>query len=373
MQSGVKYPNHGMKIAPVIFSGHNDRAVVALCRFLSAVGRPFFLIASHKNDAIFQTDWHHNVLLQRRSPMLSDELMCEVANAVRGKGYVPALCPTSEFLNRFVLEHRQVMVSQDWHYLLPANDVYLALSDKSRSPSIIYGLIGLLSPATQTVGHWFAPCVLKPNVNVVDGKMSYPKLCRTSTELHHVLAGLQSEDWFAQAWVEGQSFYLCAYLDQFGGWNAFWQENLLQQPDGKSIVLARTCANPGVDVAILMNGLHRLGYHGPFMMEIIRDGTGQLHFIEINPRFWGPLDLARRACPVLMERFLSDMDKRQMHSSECISSTDFYYSWAFGARQGQYRVYPAAATPVMRQRLHKLLQEHDVYGFLDTHALFNQY
>lgn len=360
-------------IAPVIFSGHNDRAVVALCRYFSALARPFFLIAKDTADAIFMTSWRDCVLMQRESPVLTSELMERVARAVQQKGFVPALCPTSEFLNRFALDHRVVMQQQGWHWALPPLGIYARLSDKSQSPTVLQDLIGLRSPRLLAAGQWQAPCVLKPRTNISNGHVHYPRLCFSNEELVQALSTLEPGDWFAQAWVEGQSLYLCAYLDRQGNWSGFWQENLLQQPGGKSIVLARTCNNPGIDVPNLMQGLHRFGYHGPFMLEIIRDQDGQLHFIEVNPRFWGPLELARKACPDVLGRFLNDLDHESGPPSGCVATPPVHwYAWSFGAQQGACRVYPAVGD-LPQTSISQLLLTHDVYAALDTQALFSRH
>lgn len=355
-------------IAPVIFSGHNERAVVALCRFFSALARPFFLIAKNTDDVIFMTSWRDYVLIQRKSTALTIELMEQVAQSVQQKGFVPALCPTSEFLNRFALEHRVAMEQLGWHWALPSPSIYTRLSDKSQSPDLLDALIGLRSPRRLAAGQWQAPCVLKPRSNIMNGKVQYPYLCFSDEELAQTLTKLEPSDWFAQSWVAGQSFYLCAYLDRQGGWSAFWQENLLQQPGGKSIVLARTCNNPGIDVSCLMRGLHLLGYHGPFMLEIIRDQDGKLYFIEVNPRFWGPLELARKACPDVLGRFLNDLDHEFRPAHGCATPPVHWYAWFFGAQQGDCRMYPAASE-LSQNHISELLTTYDVYAAPDTQAL----
>lgn len=355
-------------IAPVIFSGHNDRAVVALCRFLSSHARPFFIVAKDTDDVIFRTSWRDYVLMQRTTTALTSELMEQVARSVQKKGFVPALCPTSEFLNRFALEQQVVMQQLGWHWALPPLSIYTRLSDKSQSPALLDALIGLRSPRQLAPGQWQAPCVLKPRSNIMNGQVHYPHLCFSKEELVQALRTLEPSDWFAQSWVSGQSFYLCAYLDRQGGWAAFWQENLLQQPGGKSIVLARTCNNPGIDVPHLMGGLHLLGYYGPFMLEVIRDQDGQLYFIEINPRFWGPLELARKACPDVLGRFLNDLDHEFRPTYGCTTPPAHWYAWFFGAQQRACRMYPAASE-LPQHHISELLLSHDVYAAPDTQAL----
>lgn len=361
-----------MRIVPIIFSGHNDRAVVVLCRFLSSVGRNFFVIARDDHDSIFQTQWASYVLIRRTSSDLSIELFEEIHNTVQARGGVPCICPTSEFLNRFLIDNEYEIRSQGWEWMFPSSDIYLALSNKSQSPSYVESLIGLQPPVAQKPGNWLAPCVLKPKNNLLEGKILYPLIFKNQQELCAALNKIELDHWFSQQWIEGQSLYLCAYLDQFGCWDGFWQENLLQQPDGKSMVLARTCNNPGVNVTRLMQGLYEMGYRGPFMMELIQDAKGSLHFIEINPRFWGPLDLARKACPALLRRYLSDMDSKQMVMKSQSVIEPYIYAWAYGARQEPLKVYPAAAS-LTRDQIQSLLQLHDVYAYPDTQVLSQKF
>jgi hypothetical protein len=358
--------------AAVLFSGHNDRAVIALCRYFADVGLPFYIVSIGEHDAIFKTAWAARVIWKRSSPTLDLPLMACIYEAIKQQGQVPVLCPTSEFLNRFALEHEDVLRHHGWHWTLPAPHIYLRLSDKSSSPPLMQALAGLDSPPLQPVGAWEAPCVLKPVRNVLQGCVRYPLLCRTASELATAKLETNNHDWFAQTWVEGQSHYLCAYLDAHGGWDAFWQTNLVQQPNGKSIVLACTGDNPGVDTTRLMQGLQRLGYRGPFMMEVIRDDAGTPHFIEVNPRFWGPLELCRVAHPALLQRFVCDITDSPSPPTSTGVVPDAMYAWAFGARQHPWRIYPAARKFSTVDVLHQL-QTHDVYAGADTHALSHVY
>jgi hypothetical protein len=353
---------------PIIFSGHNDRAVVALCRYFHAQRLPFRLVAKHKGDVIYQTTWRDYVLFQREEPSLAMPLMERISMALKTIGLSPVLCPTSEFLNGFVLDNRARLIEIGWNCALPEPDLYRSISDKGRSAAIVCALSALIPPATKPRGEWSTPCVLKPKRNVVNGKMMYPLLCETPDELEAALVGLEFENWFCQQWVDGQSLYLCAYLDRAGDFNAYWQENLLQQSPGKSIVLARTTTNPGIDVQGIMTGLHNMSYFGPFMMEIIRDDSGRFFFIEVNPRFWGPLNLSLRACPNLLNRFAVDQLGASLHHAPCADGEEHWYAWSFGASSCRYRRF-CAALPYDDANLATLLRDFDVYAAPDTQAL----
>ncbi|MDD2464674.1 MAG: hypothetical protein PHI97_11820 [Desulfobulbus sp.] len=342
--------------------------MVALCRYFYAVDIPFRLIACHGKDAILNTQWRDHVLLQRENATLNVQLLKSIASSLRALRLSPFLCPTSEFLNCFALENHLTLKASGWNYALPEPALYWSLSDKESSGSIIQNLTGLIPPTVQPPNHWKASCILKPKRNVINNITLYPILCQTPHELEMALEKIERGDWFSQEWVDGQSFYLCAYLDKFGNFDCYWQENLLQQPGGKSIVLARTTSNPGIDVAALMAGLHGKGYFGPFMMEIMRDRSGQLFFIEVNPRFWGPLNLSLTVCPSLLDRFAMDQGLAPARTLACKESTDCWYAWAFGAFHGHCRRYPAVET-FTNDEIKLLLLQHDVYAAQDTQPL----
>ncbi len=221
---------------------------------------------------------------------------------------------------------------------------------------------GVRLPRTLSMDALRAPCVLKPRRNVDGSTVLYPLLCDSAP----ALAGPGQPRYalvLCQEFVRGQSHYLCGYLARDGSHVTFWQENLMQQPRGKSIVLARACRNPGVDADALMSHLHRLGYHGPLMVEFIVSAEGPC-YIECNPRLWGPLQLALDACPALLDLYARDHGAHPLALTP--AGAPYYYAWAFGARTPQAVVHPAGAGLLERDRL---LRQHDVYARPDTAPL----
>lgn len=362
------------KICPILFSGHNERAVITLCRHLSESSVRFYIVARDREDVIFKTKWRKNVIVLRQTSDLTTDLMSHISQAVQNRGLIPALCPTSEFLNQFFLTNAEDIQNQGWHLTLPSSDIYLSLSDKLYAPGEIESLAGIRAPDRLPDDYWTAPCVLKPKTNIQEGTVHYPIICRTQKQLQDSIDKIHPSRWFAQKWVDGRSIYLCAYLDRQGGWNAYWQENLLQQSGGKSIVLAHTCENPGIDVSELMQGLKEKRYSGPFMMEIIITGKGELKFIEVNPRFWGPLELARKALPNLISRFFSDLQLLQPpQEGSANNDTMYWYSWEFGARQSTCRKFSGTDKLDDSIDMTELLIKHDIYAQEDTKELHRKH
>ncbi|SEI50216.1 hypothetical protein [Nitrosomonas eutropha] len=353
----------------LIFTGHNERAVVALCRALSSRSLPFCLIANSELDPIFETFWAPYVSLVRSNCYVDLSLFEQVRRSV-GKSQELIYCPTTEFMNAFVLKNRKQLEFLGIRIILPPANVYDQLTSKSRSTYLIRDICGLTPPQHIAWYDALAPCVFKPNVNVLDGVVLYPILCFSQCKVSETRARLDPDQWFVQEYVEGQSYYLCGYLSRNAEFQFYWQTNLMQQPNGKSIVLARTGTNPGLDESRFFNGLTNMGYFGPIMMEIIEEPNGQLNFIEINPRFWGPLQLAVDACPEMLDLYASDTEFSIKTNSQRLTtnSRTCWYAWSKGAQMHQCHIYPAAYE-FSGAQLQKLLNNHDVYRRDDTKGL----
>lgn len=358
----------------LLFSGHNDRAVITLCRFFSRYKLSFVIVASASSDAIFKTSWADRVILCRLDQTLDLVLFKQICIASRPNLEVYqelVYCPTSEFMNHFILDQRCDLELMGLTLNMPSRDVYLKLTNKETSAVIVNKISGLRSPPLLEWSNLSTPCVFKPKENVAQNGIRYPRLCLTPEDLAYAVNELDPEHWFVQAYISGQSHYLCGFLSKSGVNSYYWQLNLLQQAGGKSIVLARTETNPGVNVDILFAGLSKIGYFGPFMMEIIYGEDGQFYYIEINPRFWGPLQLALDACSEVLEMFVIEAGgeiKRPLFSNKQKS----WYAWKTGAHLSECRSYPALVDVTVSE-IKYLLSSHDVYAEEDTKLLQNKF
>lgn len=355
-----------MTKAFIIFTGHNDRAVVALCRAFSARNLAFYLVASSKSDPIFQTAWAAHVAWVRSDHFVDLSLFERVRMSL-SEIKTLIYCPTTEFINAFALENRERLNLLGIRVMLPSVDVYQKLSNKSQSIDIVNYICGLKSPPGIAWDAAEAPCVFKPNSNLLAGVILYPFLCLSQDEVAEVQENLNSDQWFIQKYVQGQSHYLCGYLSRTGAYSCYWQTNLIQQPNGKSIVLARTGANPGLDESSFFNALLTMEYFGPVMMEVIEGFDGQLYFIEINPRFWGPLQLGVDGCSQMFDLYARDsgfeVAGRAPHQVK--AGKMHWYAWFKGAEGQRCRFYPAA-DEFSDTELQNLLVDYDVYSRGDT-------
>ena len=167
---------------------------------------------------------------------------------------------------------------------------YFRLTEK-RSATDFFSAAGLAAPRemhAETICE--PPVVAKPFRNISEmGRSLYPHLLDTRARIE-TFATHDPKDYFFQEYVHGDSLYLLFHLSRTGGHDFVWsQRNLLQQPDGKSMLLAEPSGFHRSDAAgKIMRALRDAGFHGLGMVEVIRTPEREV-FIEMNPRIWGPV------------------------------------------------------------------------------------
>ncbi len=315
----------------LIFSGHNDRAAIALCRYFDENGLDFVVAARPEADAIRNSRYRTRIVFTRQTLAVDLQLFANISRAVGGADLI--YCPTTEFINLFLLENRQEAEALGYILPLPDAGLYLEITNKKSAGDFFQSVPGITVPQEIAMDQATAPCVLKPRENKRDGKILYPRICRNDVELEQARPSHDPTVYFAQKYVEGASLYLCGCIDCNGVFDCFWQRNLGQQPNGKSIVLAREESEVPDDLfdlqAALLTRLKQAGYFGPFMVEIKRNGKTN-YFVELNPRFWGPLQLSLDVCPGILERFVQLSLPQFESSSSRKTDNPCYYAWKGG-------------------------------------------
>lgn len=361
MQKNVKQERRSNKKA-IIFSGHNQRAVISLCRLFASQNIDFFIISNGPGDSINRTIYKDNIIFERKSNKLNLDLFSEISKKLESE---VIYCPTSEFLNLFIYDNRSSISEYGISFIGPERDVYIRVSDKKSSLDIAKNVTALKLPSENSIYNAKAPCVLKPIHNRFGERIVYPIICQTQSEINKTLSIIEHDKYFCQKYIDGQSYYLCGYISRNGFYATYWQENMLQQAGGKSIVLARTCRNPGLDEDELISAVLRAGYTGPIMIEIIHSER-EFYYIEMNPRFWGPLQLAIDSSNIL-DLYLEDIFEVDIHNNFNPSYlVNKYYSWRYGAQQSGLRVYPVARN---LKCVDKLLVQYDVFNSVDSRDL----
>ncbi len=363
--------------ALLIFSGSNERAIVALCRVLHALGIVPLIVARTGQDVIFRTRYRRHVVAMRRLDQLDrdDISRCLQEAQSRAPNARLVLCPTSEFLNLFLLQNRAYFQQLGCEIPLVDIELYRMVSDKY-SFSRVCAAQGVAIPRefADYRGQAF-PFVAKPRRNVnQENRSLYPYLLHSTADLSTFLDNEQVTDFYFEEFLSGESYYLLYYLWKDGRVTSFSQQNLLQQAGGKSIVLARPAqlhSQPDSDQYVAI--LRQLGFWGLAMIEVIRRGD-ELVFIELNPRFWGPMQLTVDAGAGILEAFVADQlgcDQPFPRSQTLPASAA--YLWLNGllattrsGKQPRWHISPPAhATRFVLRHL-----AHDIYLRRDTLGIF---
>ncbi len=362
----LKAKENNSEKSALLFSGHNQRSVVALCRYFSKIRQPFIIVTSSKTDPIYKTDYQSSVVYERKDSSLSVALFEKISQLCQKE---LVYCPTSEFLNNFFLEHVEIMSDFKIFSCMPSKNIYDHVTGKKSSQAIFQHCNDISIIEDLPIKEVTIPFVLKPINNIADGKVLYPFIVQTEKEAREILKSVSQRLYFAQKYINGQSYYCCGYLSPDGKNSLYWQENLLQQPNGKSIVFARSCKNPGIKEQQIIGALKQTGFYGLFMIEFLKNDTS-FYFIEINPRFWGPLQLGVDIKSSFMDLFASEQFGKEVHRANKNEETDKYYAWYFGGKEKkELKKYPACEGI---NNVDDLMWANDVYNRQDTIRLRHQ-
>jgi hypothetical protein len=294
----------------IVFSGGNDRAVVAFLRVLAMCGERAFIVARTAHDRIFHTKFRRDVVCIRETEELSlDIFMTCVARArlVAGQRTLVVL-PSSEYFNHFLFQHRATIEDQGCQIPLVDEAIYSRLTNKREAASF-FANAGISVPAEISGRAALSPpIVAKPLANVSSkGTSLYPALLLTKDDVHRFRQSNKCDDFFFQEYVSGDSIYLLTYLSSATRIELAWsQRNLLQQPDGKSMLLAEPSTfHESVLARQIVQLLRTSGFAGLGMIELIQNGDRTV-FIEMNPRLWGPIQFCTDQGQPLLQAFIGD-------------------------------------------------------------------
>lgn len=284
----------GAEKAFLVFSGGNDRAVLGFLRALRQCGRRAYIVARTRNDRILSTSYRRDVVCVRKSHGLDLEIFAACLEKAREAacGKTLVVLPSSEYFNAFLLEHRSRIEAMGCEIPLVDASVYNLLTNKG-SASAYFAKGGIEVPREVTGSDCDPPVVAKPRNNVSHAGLSlYPQLLMDANEVAAFHAQHEASAYFYQEYLQGESLYLLFYVPRRGGKAFAWsQRNLLQQPDGKSMLWAEPAdLHRSALAASLIQLVRDAGFWGLGMIEVIRTADRDV-FIEMNPRIWGPIQL----------------------------------------------------------------------------------
>ncbi len=281
------------KQAVIVLSGYNIRAVIAFCRWATTHHVNYHIIATEKSDPIFSTIYKEKVEFIRDSKDLRvEDFLSWIDKISKRYGYHQILVlPSTEYLNRFLLENRGIIEAVGCSLPLVGKHLYETISDKEKFARLCDSY-GLDIPREFNGIPEKLPFVAKPRTYSSGiQKQLHPHLIMTKHDLDQFLKGEKARNYFFQEYIHGRSLYLLACIQHDGGAVLFSQENLMQQFGGKSIILAKTSSFHRSNIAkVYIDMWREIKFFGFIMVEVRLEMSLEKYFmIEANPRLWGPL------------------------------------------------------------------------------------
>lgn len=321
-----------MRRTPIVFSGWNQRGIIAFCRFCRLRNIPFYIVAKDKNDPILLTDFRKNVFKIRSESVITipfmKNLYNDFTNQDNGK---PILMPSTEYLNRFFLSNRDELESVGYQIPLCDRVLYNTISDKADFEKICKEY-GIATPFEyENVSEENIPFVVKPKKYFLGGMIDVAEKPRLimNEEDYKKLRIIDKDGYFFQEFIGGETYYLLYYFSADGTYSIYSQKNFVQQHKGLSVVAAEASTiHNDLRAEKYTRMFQHLGFRGLVMVEI-RVFKGQFYMIEANPRFWGPSQLILDAGMDLYDRFALDYNlTSEISKSKYKPGTK--YSWFGG-------------------------------------------
>lgn len=361
----------------LVFSGFNPRAIFAFLRTLELKKVNYIIIAKSMYDDIFLTKYKEKVLAVRNLETLHLDDLLESIIKIKDINFAEEfiIAPTTEALNRFILENRKIFEELGCIIPLVEKDLYELVSNKYSFGQLCLKNEILVPREIKSYEEIFFPIVAKPkkyNVN----KVLYPVIIKSYSDYKMFLKKNQSADFYYQEYIEGKSLYLLYYFHRNGEIYKFSQENLVQQPDGKSMLAAVSSDfHNSYESCKYEKMFKKLNYHGFVMIEVKQSRNNKNYMIEANPRFWGPSQLFIDAGINIFEAFLHDYGFISSLPNFELRKTKTRYFWFGGLinviKNGKKPDFYNISENVFLASLPEWL-ENDVYRRDDTIEIFRK-
>lgn len=360
----------------LIFSGNNQRAVIAFCRVAEKNSVPILIISSGTSDTIYDTIYSKYVVHKRESRALNYEHILSICNRVKAEKNIDEIIilPSTEFLNRFLLNHKKKLESNAIIVPLVDKNLYELVSDKS-SFSKICSEKGFTVPQKIPLANKYSlPFVVKPkkyfsSKNEVQIK---PQLITNENDLKRLKDKLNLEEHFLEEYIGGDCYYLLFYISKVSDKKDvfFSQKNLVQQAEGGSMIASISSELHNCKICQkYLKLLRGIGFFGLVMIEL-KYTEGAYYMIEANPRLWGPSQLFVDANIPIFEQFLSDLG---FHITSNENEKKAHYFWNGGIvanmKDGMDLKIYEGGDKIMNEELSEW-KDLDVYNRPDTKNIF---
>ncbi len=359
----------------LLFSGYNPRAVLAFLRTISTYDTiSVSIIARDENDEILDTPYRKYVDYVRKKIPLDEESISYIYKILKERYSFDRLIivPSTEYINRFCLDNRQWLENIGIYIPLVEKNIYEMISDKKTFGKVCQKR-GLQVPEEFNFPKVFTKkFVAKPKKYRGDnGEIYTPVIILNVTDYEEFCKKYSIDDFFYQEYVEGISLYLLYYFSKDGEVWSLSQENLMQQPNGKSILWASSSLFHQEEISNqyieLLKGLH---FYGLIMIEL-RKNNDKYYMIEANPRLWGPSQLFVDANYNLFKPFLRDLGYEYVNIDDKIPISREYFWYDGYIKSENKEVYYSGADKRILKRLVEL-KNIDVYNRKDTAELWKK-
>jgi predicted ATP-grasp superfamily ATP-dependent carboligase len=324
----------------IIFSGSNQRAVISFLRYAKGKNITFGIIANGEKDPIYDTEYAKNVFLERdyNSLCLKDILShCNQAKELFRAEEI-FIVPTTEYLNRFLIENEQILHSNNIAFGLSSEALYKTISDKESFANLCLEY-GISVPLSYDLPPDNIPFVCKPKKYLDKKKNVNPKpiIIENEKERETRLKNIDLSNFFFQDYVQGKSIYLLFYFDRNQNYSVFSQENLIQQHGGGSMLLAKSSLYHKDEKLVnpFINLFKKEKFQGLVMVEV-KYSKDDYYMIEANPRLWGPSQLILDSNMTLFDHFCLDNHlTNEKNFMPEIYLPETIYFWSGGLRENK--------------------------------------
>ena len=290
-----------MKKAVIIMSGYNNRAVIAFLRVCEKNNIPYYIIATGNDDDILKTTYSGHIAEIRTDRDISK--IYDICLKIKNNNNLDHafIIPTTEYLNRYLLDNKKKFEKESIHIPLVDEELYENVSDKYKFRKLCLDNGINITKEYNSIEEASFPCILKPIS--YDNYKGKPLLINTPDEYKEEYKDL----FYIEEYVDGNSYYLLFYFRKDGTYLKYSQQNLIQQPHGKSMIMAKSSTIHNEKIALEYAKLFlKCKFHGLVMVEVKKKNNDYL-LIEANPRLWGPSQLMVDSNCKFFENYLSDM------------------------------------------------------------------
>lgn len=361
----------------IIFSGYNQRAVVAFVRALEKNKiKKYKIIASGEEDPILKTSYQDKVYYVRNSKELNKQeiyplLRTIVKETENGKAII---VPSTEGLNRFLVENKKEIEDLGVTIPLVENELYSIISDKRTFWELCKENKLVVPRMVHISSEYEFKYVAKPIKYISNSGQRLIPIIVDSKEKHKdFIDNFDQSDFDIQEYVDGESIYLLYYFSKNGNNLSFSQRNLVQQPQGKSMVVSISWDTHHQKISENYISLFRkIGFFGFAMVELRKKGE-MYYMIEANPRMWGPSQLYVDSGVPFIEAFLADYGEiRDIPNQTCKEPTAYF--WSGGIRKTLMEdsdcIWLEGGKELVENN-YELIMEADIYKRPDTIAIFD--